>query len=522
MSIRPFCWRVLRVLIGCGGLMPVGPVAAQTFTTVYSFSSTSALFPTNRDGAHPRAGLILSGSTLYGTAKSAGSSSNGTVFAVNVDGSGFTNLHTFTGFPASYHTNADGANSVASLIASGGRLYGTTRVGGTSSNGTVFALNVDGSGFTNLHTFSAVSSANATNGDGANPGAGLSLSGSTLYGTAEYGGLHGKGTVFALNLDGSGFTNLYSFSAADASTGTNRDGANPGAGLILSDSTLYGVAQFGGGAANGTVFALSTNGSNFTNLHSFPTFFGSAYTNVEGANPLGDLILAGRTLYGTTEYGGTNGNGSVFALNTDGSGFRDLYSFGALDASTSTTNADGANPRAGLSLSGDTMYGVAQFGGSAGNGTLFALNTNGSGFIVLHSFTANPYYTNVDGVYPSGVMVAGTTLYGTAEYGGASGSGAVFSLALAANGPMPPMLLVPVGYSPATGFELLATNADGTTITASQQSRIQVYASTNPAVALTNWTALTNATVLTNGVLMIQDQESLLYPWRFYRSALKP
>ncbi len=502
--------------------MPVAPLAAQTFTTLYSFTATSALYPTNRDGAHPRAGLVLSGTTLYGTARVAGVSSNGTVFAVNLDGSGFTNLHPFSAFAASFHTNADGANPVAALLVSGTTLFGTTRNGGANSNGTVFALNLDGSGFTNLHTFSAASGANATNRDGANPGAGLILAGNTLYGTAENGGTNGNGTVFALNTDGSGFTNLYSFTTVNASTGINRDGANPAAGLVLSDHTLYGVAQFGGAAANGTVFTLGTNGGSVTILHSFPGFFGSAYTNTEGANPLGDLILSGGALYGTTEYGGTNGNGSVFAINTNGSAFKDLYSFTALDTATSTTNSDGANPRAGLSLSGNTLFGVAQFGGPAGNGTLFGLNTNGSDFTVLHSFTANPHYTNSDGVWPSGLIAAGTTLYGTAEYGGATGSGAVFSLALPVTNSTPPLLLVPVGYSPVNGFEFLATNATGSAFTASQQSRIEVYGTTNLADALTNWTAITNTVVLTNGVLKIQDQDSLLYPHRFYRAVLRP
>jgi uncharacterized repeat protein (TIGR03803 family) len=521
MSIRPFHWLLLPALFAGGGLVSVARVSAQTFSTLYSFTTTSALYPTNRDGAHPRAGLILSGASLYGTAKSAGSSSNGTLFAFNLGSSAFTNLHTFTGFLASFHTNADGANPVAPLLVSGTRLFGTTHGGGASSNGTVFALNLDGSGFTNLHTFTAVSGANATNRDGANPGAGLIASGNTLYGTAENGGTNGYGTVFALNTDGSGFTNLYSFTAANPVTGTNRDGANPAAGLILSGNTLYGVAPYGGRSANGTVFALNTNGSAFTNLHDFPAFFGSAYTNAEGANPLGDLILAGNRLYGTTDFGGTNGNGSVFALNTDGSAFRALYSFTALDA-TGTTNSDGANPRAGLSLSGNTLYGVAQFGGPAGNGTLFALNTNGNSFSVLHSFSANPSYTNSDGVWPSGLMAAGTTLYGTAEYGGATGSGTVFSLALAVTNSMPPPLLVPIGYSPTNGFQFLITNADGTPITASQQARVQVYATTNLAMALTNWTVLTNPTVLTNGVLEIKDQDSLIYSRRFYRSVLKP
>ena len=54
---------------------------------------------TNSDGAYPHAGLILSGNTLYGTAYGGGSSGNGTVFAVNTDGTGFTNLYSFTGGP---------------------------------------------------------------------------------------------------------------------------------------------------------------------------------------------------------------------------------------------------------------------------------------------------------------------------------------------------------------------------------------------------------------------------------------
>jgi uncharacterized repeat protein (TIGR03803 family) len=59
----------------------------------------------------------------------------------------------------------------------------------------------------------------------------------------------GNGTVFAVNTDGSGFTNLYSFTGGS-------DGANPIAGLILSSNTLYGTTQLGGGSGNGTVFSL--------------------------------------------------------------------------------------------------------------------------------------------------------------------------------------------------------------------------------------------------------------------------
>jgi uncharacterized repeat protein (TIGR03803 family) len=162
----------------------------------------------------------------------------------------------------------------------------------------VFALNTDGTGFTNLHSFTATSSS-APNGntDGANPQAGLILSGNTLYGTTYQGGSSGYGAVFALNRNGTGFTNLHSFTG-----GSN--GAFPYARLILSGSTLYGTA-YGGGV--GMVFAVNTNGTGFTNLHSFTG--GS-----DGANPQAGLILSGNTLYGTTYQGGSWGGGTVFSL----------------------------------------------------------------------------------------------------------------------------------------------------------------------------------------------------------------
>ena len=130
------------------GLIPTGRVTAQTFTGLHNFTYTNA------DGGSPYAGLILSGTTLYGTAL-LGSGGDGTVFAVNTDGTGFTNLHTFTTIVAPYVTNSDGAQPYAGLILSGNTLYGTASAGGSSDYGygTVFAVNTDSTGFTNLHSF---------------------------------------------------------------------------------------------------------------------------------------------------------------------------------------------------------------------------------------------------------------------------------------------------------------------------------------------------------------------------------
>src|SRR5437867_2898822 len=93
---------LLPVLIAGLGVILVGRSTAQTFTVLHSFAGPD-------DGANLEAGLILSGNTLYGTAAGGGSSGNGTVFKVNTDGTGFTNLYSFTG-------GNDGADPTAGFL----------------------------------------------------------------------------------------------------------------------------------------------------------------------------------------------------------------------------------------------------------------------------------------------------------------------------------------------------------------------------------------------------------------------
>ena len=138
----------------------------------------------------------------------------------------------------------------------------------------------------------------------------------------------------------------------------NFEGANPNAGLILSNNTLYGTAAAAGSSGAGTVFAVNTDGTGFRILHSFT--YGS-----DGANPWDGLILSSNILYGTAYNGGSSGYGNVFAVNTDGAGFTNLYSF--------TGGSGGANPIGGVILTNNTLYGTTRFGGSSGNGTAFSL-----------------------------------------------------------------------------------------------------------------------------------------------------
>src|SRR5260221_8580910 len=137
---------LLPALIAVLNLIPAGQVTAQTLTTLHSFTPSGPY--TNSDGANPYAGVIVSGNTLYGTTTGGGGSGNGAVFAANTNGTGFTILHSFTALDQTYSTNSDGAYPYADLILSGNTLYGTAYYGGNSGNGTVFAVNTDGTGFT--------------------------------------------------------------------------------------------------------------------------------------------------------------------------------------------------------------------------------------------------------------------------------------------------------------------------------------------------------------------------------------
>jgi uncharacterized repeat protein (TIGR03803 family) len=272
--------------------------------------------------------------------------------------------------------------------------------------------------FSLLHSFSVVT--NQTNGDGAYPLAGLILSGNTLYGTAGNGGDFGFGAVFAVKTDGSGFTNVHSF-AYDEGTGTQTS-------VILSSNVLYAAAVQGGSNGNGTLFAVHTDGTGFTNLHIFSTGPGSypSVTNSDGALPVGTLVLSGDTLYGTSSYGGDSASGTIFKINTDGSDFTNLHSFSEGDSlDFYATNSGGSNPYGGLTLSGNTLYGTAQTGGAAGDGIVFAINTDGSGFTNLHTFMGYPSEGDVP---QAALLLSGNTLYGTTFYGGSGGGGTVFAV----------------------------------------------------------------------------------------------
>jgi uncharacterized repeat protein (TIGR03803 family) len=377
----------LAAALFCSSARSTAQAQTNIYTVLYDFTVSLDASVT---GGVPYGALVLSGNTLYGLTTPGGE--GGTIFQINTDGSDFAYL-----FP-NFGPNA--------FVMSGNTLYGTLE------NGALFSVNTDGSDFAVF----------GTNLNDSHP-SGLSVSDNTVYGTTTYGGTGGYGTVYSVNTDGSDFTNLHDFSYSDV-------GFEPYGGVILSGNTLYGTTYMGVGAA-GSIFAVNADGSDFTNLYSFtPAPTG---TNGNGLYPEGGLILSSNVLYGTASSGGYEAAGTVYRVNTDGSGFKLLHSFTAASGSPYYTNSDGSSPQTGLLLSGNTLYGTTYEAGAYGSGTVFSVGTDGSNFVTLHTFAAipGPAYTNSEGGFPLGSLImSGNTLYGTAQAGGTGAQGTVFALTL--------------------------------------------------------------------------------------------
>jgi uncharacterized repeat protein (TIGR03803 family) len=320
---------------GAGGTHNTGTVfkitTAGTLTTVYNFTG-------GPDGCSPRAGVIQGSDGLfYGTASGGGTNGFGTVYQVSSNGA-FTTLYTFTG-------GVDGGVPDIQLVeGNDGLFYGTTVSGGVNGTGSVFTVSSAGA-FTTLFSF------NGTN--GASPAAGLVQgSDSNFYGTTFLGGTNtvknneNRGTVFQITPAGT-LTTLFQFTG-------NTNNAFPEAQLIQgSDGLFYGTTSDGNGG-NGSIFKITTAGT-LTTLH---TFAGG-----EGKDSRGALVQGRDSFFYGMTLGWGNRYGTVYQV-TSNSVFTTLYSFNGA--------TDGGFPYAGL-IQGDGafFYGTTAFGGSNLNGTVF-------------------------------------------------------------------------------------------------------------------------------------------------------
>jgi uncharacterized repeat protein (TIGR03803 family) len=351
------------------------------------------------DGQYSLAGLIEVKGTLYGTTYAGGANGQGTVFAINRKTGAETVLYSFGS------SGTDGEFPVASVIDAKSVLYGTTEFGGTNGDGTVFSVNRKTGAETVLHSFGSGT-------DGIFPTGTLIDVNGTLYGTTNIGGASGDGTVFSLDPTTGAETVLHSF-------GSGTDGQQPYGGLIDVNGTLYGTTFTGGandcsGRGCGTVYALDPSSGAETVLYSFGS-------EPDGAQPYDSLLDMNGTLYGTTVAGGTDNLGTVFSVNPTTGAETVLHSF-------ENSGMDGYSPAANLIDVNGLLYSTA-YGGGNGNhgGTVFSVNPTTGAEKVVYYFCSQQGCA--DGEQPNaGLIDVKGKLYSTTEIGGAHGYGTVFAL----------------------------------------------------------------------------------------------
>jgi uncharacterized repeat protein (TIGR03803 family) len=394
-----------------------GQEGRGTAFSIKSDGSQFALLKRFADWGRTPTGDLTLGSDgyFYGLASLGGTHNAGTLFRVATDGT-VTVLHHFL-------SATDGSTPGGSLVqATDGNFYGTTQLGGQNSKGTIFRITPGG-------TFSVLRHLSGPT-DGGNPFCTLTMGDDGhLYGMTNTGGANGFGTIFRITTGGT-FTTLRSFAAA-------ADGRNPYGSLTKgSDGSFYGMT-YGGGLHNaGTAFGYVPGGS-FTVLRHFQPA-------TDGGSPRGSLAFGNDGhLYGLTQAGGLNNQGTIFRLKLS-------KEFNVIKHFKITT--DGAFPWGSLTKGADgSFYGMTKLSGGSTNGIIFRITTGG-GFTLMKQLTSA-----TTGGSPFGSLARGSdgNFYGMTSEGGNNLFGTIFRI------------------TPANGFTVLAHLNGATHGNAPQENLVQ-------------------------------------------------
>jgi uncharacterized repeat protein (TIGR03803 family) len=504
-------------------LLLLGPSAAvgATFSLVHSFNETDCFSP-NNDGDLIVALTLAKDGNIYGMAAGGGPFScfngpYGTIFRVAPDGT-FSTLYAFSG-PDGAGPGAGDTDSISEtgfslsggplVQGADGSLYGTTIGGGQPldpccilprGEGTIFKITPDGN-LTTLFIF------DGTNGSG--PVCLLLAKDGYFYGTTAPHNLTSPAppAVFRTSPDGA-LTNLVVFD------GTNGSGAARS--LIQGkDGNLYGTTDYGGAYGRGTVFKMTLDGV-LTTVASF--------RDTNASPPYSIMQASDGCFYGTMRGGGRytcvtiNGGqyceypGTIFKLSPDGT-LTNLVLF---------NNSNGALPTAALLEGTDgNFYGTTSGGGLLGLpcggydpnglGTLFKMSPQGK-------LTTLFRFNGPNGYYPTASLIQATdgSFYGTTLFGGTNsiasncvgdGPGTVFRLTVAG----------------ATSPKILGAAQSGDTLSLSWLALVgrsyQLQFATN--VAETNWFNA-GASITATNTMMTTSDTSGSDSQRFYRVVLLP
>jgi uncharacterized repeat protein (TIGR03803 family) len=349
------------------------------------------------DAKLPRGPWVFFGGQFYGASQQGGNNTHGTIYRFDPNSGSVTLLHTFTG-------GSQGTGTSNGIIrASNGFLYGVN-YGGSNGVGTLFRITPAGNSFSTVYQFAALSGGNAT-------AAPIEGSDGKLYGVTSTGGFFSNGGIFRVDLDGTNYQLLRAFSGT---AGITPGGGGTYGGIIEGpDGLIYGATDSGGVADKGVIYTIDKSASPYpyTVLHEFTNTTIRAPSNTP-------LLASDDLLYGAATEGGRGGQGGIYRIARNGSGFEVLHEF--------DDNLDGYGAYSAFIEGSDGyLYGVAFFS-SSNFGGVFRFRKDGGSFAVLHRFAGSL----TDGAQPDSPLIetAPGVFYGTTNSSGANLFGTIFRL----------------------------------------------------------------------------------------------
>lgn len=379
-NIYGTCWT--GGSFGSGTLFSYTP-GATAVGVLHNFSA-----PPFTLGGRPFGGVVQFGNSLIGTTQLGGTLAGGTLYEYDLVGNVHSVLVNLGG--------ADGATPLAAVIESNGKLYGTTTAGGDVGQGALFEYDPGTSNFQKLSNF------NSTTGtvpigrvvDGQN---------GKLYGICSNGGTNGNGTLYSYDLVGSAGLvvehQLNSFGLSDGWGGLT----------FLNTGILIGMTKEGGSGNGGAAFRYDPN----SGLVDVDISFGFS----EGRRPKGRLLEGtDGYLYGMTNSGGTEDEGSIFRFDPINDAFLTLFNLGGV--------ASGGFPEGALLERNGFLFGMCRLGGSANGGTVFKYNLNNGNLTKLANLST------ATGTEPTGgfILAQNGLLYGVCSEGGTGGHGTIIEV----------------------------------------------------------------------------------------------
>lgn len=372
---------------GSGGVIYEYDLSSSTYSVVFNYTAAAT-------GNQPVGGIVqASNGKIYGTTNQGGANNVGVLFEFNPSGNTYSVLSTMA--------SSLGANPQAALIqAANGKLYGTTRIGGTNNVGTLFEFDLGTNIQTKLLDFS---SANGT----LPLGAVTQATNGLLYGLTSAGGTQSVGVLYEYNISLNSYAKKIDFN-------TSSGGFPHGTLLHAANDKLYGLSSAGGTSTAGVIFEYDMSLNAYTKKIDL--------TAANGSQPSGGLIQAPNgKLYGMTRLGGASSLGTIFEYD---------YALNAYTKKIDLTAANGSQPYGSLCLaSNGKMYGLTNLGGLSSSGVLFE-----------YDYVGNSYIKRVDlsaaiGSNPFGSLIEASNgkLYGLTRNGGANGLGALFEFITSSN-----------------------------------------------------------------------------------------